>query len=67
MLPCIKNILKGMGSILEIYPLSKYTAAFPSYTSPNNDLKNQLSDMEKIGKDFHKAMDFTTSGQKDKK
>jgi hypothetical protein len=50
---------------MEIYPPSRLTAPSPSYTPPDADLKNLRSDVERIGKDFHRAME-TVGGQKDK-
>ena len=65
MSPRTKNTLRGIGSIMEIYPPSRLTAASPSYTPPDADLRNLRSDVERIGKDFHRVME-TVGGQKDK-
>lgn len=67
MSPRTKNILKGIGSVLEICPPSRLTVTSPSYMPPDTDMSNLRSDMEKIGRDFHRAMESVTSGQKDKK
>jgi len=65
MSPRIKNILRGIGSVMEIYPPSRLITASSPYTPPDADLRNLRSDIEKIGKDFHIAME-TVGGQKDK-
>lgn len=65
--PRTKNIINGIGSVLEIYPPSRLTVMSPSYTPPDIDIRNLQSDMEKIGRDFHQAIESATSGQKDKK
>jgi len=67
MSPRIKNILKGVGSVLEIYPPSILTVTSLPYTPPDTDTRNLWSDMEKIGRDFHQAMESATSGKKNKK
>jgi hypothetical protein len=66
MSPRTKNIIKGIGSVMEICPPSRFVGALPFYTPPEADLKNLRSDVEKIAKDFHWAME-TVGGQKDKK
>ncbi len=64
MSPRTKNIIKGIGSVLEIYPPTRLAVTSTSYTPPDADLKNLRSDVERIGKDFHRAME-TVGGQKD--
>jgi hypothetical protein len=59
-----KNIIRGIGSVLEICPPVRLSAPSTSYTLPDADLKNMRSDVEKIGKDFHRAME-TVGGKKD--
>lgn len=44
----LKNFLKGMGSVLEIFQSA------PSYKYPKSDAEAIKSDWEAVGKDFQK-------------
>lgn len=58
----LKNILKGMGSVLEICPASDY-----SFSNDKTDAEKLNGDWQKIGLDFQKSFHSVVHGQKDKK
>jgi len=59
-----RNVWTGLGSIVDICPQARPVSPYAPYTGPKADLENLSSDMKKIGKDFHLAME-TIGGQQD--
>lgn len=49
------NLIKGAGSILDIYPSTDYTKYLPERNT-KTDAENLRSDWERIGQDMYKAM-----------